>query len=127
MLFPGIAGEIEGLIGVELTTLLLRRWGGCQINIPVRVKGSKLSEVIGVEAAAKIIKEIGHGKVTLPCASLRGIGGRRTSAMGMLRTGASIQQVALECDLHTRTVSGYRAQLEKEAGDPQFKLPFDRD
>lgn len=126
-LFPGIAGEIEALIGVELTTLMLRRWGGCQVNIPVRVKGSKLAEVIGQEAAQKVISGIGHGKITLPCASLRGIGGRRTEAKAMLRRGASLQQVALKCDLHTRTVSDYRRQIEAEAGDRQFKLPFDRD
>jgi hypothetical protein len=125
-LFPGIAGEIEDLIGVELTTLLLRRWGGCQINIPKRTKNSKLAEVIGQEAAQKVINGIGHGKMTLPCASLRGIGGRRAEAKSMLMRGASLQQVALECDLHTRTVSDYRRQIEAEAGDRQFKLPFDR-
>lgn len=125
--FPGIAGQIEAVIGVELTTLLLRRWGGCQINIPVRVKGSVLSEVIGTDAAAKMIAEIGHGKITLPCASMRGIGGRRTEARALLRAGKSLQQVALECDLHTRTVSKYRAELDAEAGQPQMRLPFDRD
>lgn len=125
-LFPGVAGDIEALIGVELTTLLLRRWGGCQINIPVRVKGSRLAEVIGAEAASQIITHIGHGKITLPCASMRGIGGRRSEARRLLKEGRSLQQVALECDLHTRTVSKYRRELEDEA-QPQMRLPFDRD
>lgn len=125
-LFPGIAGEIEALIGHELTTLLLRRWGGCQINLPARAKGSKLAEVVGENAAQSIIDGIGHGKITLPCASLRGVGRRRAEAMDMLRKGASLAEVALACDLHTRTVSNYRAQIDAEAGARQFQLPFDR-
>lgn len=124
--FPGIAGQIEELIGAELTALLLRRWGGCQINIPTRARGSKIAEVIGKDAAETIIREIGHGRLTLPCGSMRGQNRRRAEAMEMLRAGASIQQVALACDLHTRTVSNYRAALESEAGDPQIQLPFDK-
>lgn len=124
--FPGIAGEIEALIGCELTTVLLRRWGGCQINLPARAKGSKLAEVVGEAAAQRIIDSIGHGKITLPCASLRGVGRRRAEAMDMLREGASLAQVALACDLHTRTVSNYRAQIDAEGGARQYQLPFDR-
>jgi hypothetical protein len=125
--FPGIAGDIEALIGVELTTLLLRRWGGCQVNLPSRAPGSKLAEVVGVDAAQKIIDGIGHGKVTLPCGTMRGVKRRKAEAMQMLRNGASLQQVALSCDLHTRTVSNYRAEIEADAEDRQFRLPFDRD
>lgn len=44
----------------------------------------------------------------------------------MLRKGASLADVALACDLHTRTVSNYRAQIEAEDGARQFQLPFDR-
>lgn len=125
--FPGIAGEIEDLIGVELTSALLRRWGGCQVNLPTRAKGSKLAEVVGEDAAQKIIDGIGHGKITLPCGSMRGAKRRRAEAVAMLRAGASLAQVALACDLHTRTVSNYRAEIEAEAGARQYRLPFDRD
>lgn len=125
-IFPGIAGQIEELIGPELTIRLLRRWGGCQVNIPVRARGSKMAEVIGEAATSLIIKEIGHGRVTLPCGAMRGQSRRRAEAMEMLRRGASIQQVALACDLHTRTVSNYRAALESGA-TRQMQLPFDSD
>lgn len=124
--FPGIAGQIEALIGIDLTVQLLRRWGGCQIKIPAQARGSKLAEVIGVDAAEDIIRYIGHGKITLPCGSMRGQKRRRAEAIGMLRAGASIQQVALACDLHTRTVTNYRAELDAEAGECQAQLPFDR-
>jgi hypothetical protein len=125
--FPGIAGEIELLIGTELTTALLRRWGGCQLNLPARAAGSVLAEVVGVDAAQKIIDGIGHGKITLPCGSIRGTKRRKAEAIAMLRRGASLAEVATACDLHSRTVSNYRAEIEAEFSDRQFSLPFDRD
>ena len=106
--FPGIAGRIEEAIGIELTTLLLRRWGGCEVSIPKNPQGTKLAQVIGTEAAATLIREIGHGKIVLPCGAFRGAKRRRAEAMDLLRRGMSVQQVALACDLHSRTVQGYR-------------------
>ena len=123
-LFTGFAGEIEAVIGQEATTALLRRWGGCQISLPVKAEGSALAGVIGVEAATALIQAFGHGKVTLPCADARGMKRRRAEAMAMLRAGKSLQEVALACDLHTRTVSLYRADIEAEAGSAQMKLPL---
>jgi hypothetical protein len=123
--FPGIAGEIEGLIGVELTTALLRRRGGCQLSVPRRAKGSLLAEIIGLDAAQQMIDHFGQGRLTLPCSDMRGAKRRRAEAKAMLRQGASLQQVALACDLHTRTVSNYRAEIEAEAGSRQLALPFD--
>jgi len=57
---------------------------------------------------------------------MRGQSRRRAEAIEMLRQGASIQQVAMACDLHTRTVSNYRAALDAEAGSNQMQLPFDK-
>ena len=42
----------------------------------------------------------------------------------MLAEGASIQEVARACDVHTRTVSKYRAEMEAEADTAQLTLPF---
>lgn len=123
-LFTGFAGEIEAVIGREATTALLRRWGGCQIALPVKAEGSALAGVIGVAAAAALIQAVGHGKITLPCADARGMKRRRAEAIRMLRGGASLREVALACDLHERTVSLYRAQIESEAGSRQMKLPL---
>lgn len=83
--FPGIAGEIEQVIGVELTTLMMRRWGGCEVFIPKHAPGTKLAEVIGPEAAAKVIREIGHGKIVLPCGAFRGAKRRRAEATDLYR------------------------------------------
>ena len=123
-LFRGLAAEIEEAIGREATLALLGRWGGCQIALPVKAEGSALAGVIGVDAAAALIRAFGHGKMTLPCADARGMKRRRAQAIAMLRAGRSLQEVALACDLHTRTVSLYRADIEAEAGAAQMKLPL---
>jgi DNA-binding NarL/FixJ family response regulator len=123
-LFRGLAGDIEQAIGREATSALLGRWGGCQISLPVKANGSALAGVIGIEAATQLIAVFGHGKITLPCADARGMKRRRAEAIRMLRDGASLQEVALACDLHTRTVSLYRAQIEEEAGSRQGTLPL---
>lgn len=128
--FPGIAGQIEAAIGVELTTLLLRHWGGCQIKIPARAAGTKMAGVIGVEATERLIREVGHGRITLPCSSMRGhkrrLAETREAAMAALRRGWSVQRVALEYDLHTRTVTRYRAEIDGAGVKAQLDLPFDR-
>jgi DNA-binding NarL/FixJ family response regulator len=123
-LFRGLAGQIEEAIGREATATLLARWGGCQISVPVKAEGSALAGVIGVEAATQLIAVFGHGKMTLPCADARGMKRRRAEAIRMLRDGYSLQEVALACDLHTRTVSMYRAHIEDEAGSRQGMLPL---
>ena len=122
--FRGLAAQIEEAIGCEATIALLGRWGGCQIALPVKAEGSALAGVIGVDAAAALIRAFGHGKITLPCADARGMKRRRAQAIAMLRAGRSLQEVALACDLHTRTVSLYRADIEAEAGAAQMKLPL---
>ncbi|MCW8843354.1 MAG: helix-turn-helix domain-containing protein [Rhodobacteraceae bacterium] len=123
---PGIAGEIEEAIGLDLAVKLLEARGGTEIVIPVRATGTALAEIIGAAAAEKVIAEIGSGKVLLPCASMRGEGARRARAIELLRSGQSLRAVALECDIHIRTVSRYRAQIDAEAADlAQPGLPFD--
>lgn len=124
---PGIAGEIEAAIGLDLTVRLLKRRGGTEITIPVRARGSMLADIVGLHAAERLVATIGPGKVMLPCGSMRGARARRAEAMRMLRAGASIREVALACDLHSRSVSNYRAEIEAEAGRRQMTLPFDRD
>lgn len=121
---PGIAGQIEEAIGLDLTARLLKKRGGTEVTIPVRARGSMLADLVGLHAAEKVIEAIGPGKVTLPCAYMRGAKGRRAEAIRMLRAGASLREVALACDMHTRTVSNYRAELDAEAGAAQMRLPF---
>ncbi len=119
---PGIAGQIEALIGLDLTMKLLRERGGTGVMIPTRARGTVLAGIIGEEATETLIRELGHGPITLPCATLRGAGARRLVALEMLRQGASLREVALACDMHVRSVSRLRARLKDD--DRQGKLPL---
>lgn len=119
---PGIAGTIADVIGLEATVRLLRWRGGCEIAVPVRPEGSALAREIGDDAARRMVAHFGPGKLLLPMASVRGAGARRAQALEMLERGASLAEVALACDLHTRTVSRLRAQLDAGC---QPELPFD--
>lgn len=124
---PGIAGQIEEAIGRDLTERLLKRRGGTEIKIPKFARGSMLAEIVGVHAAEKLIREIGPGRIVLPLGNMRGTKARKAAAKRMLRQGASVNQVALACDMHGRTVQNYRAEIEDEAGSRQMRLPFDLD
>ncbi|MGR3501584.1 hypothetical protein [Pseudaestuariivita sp.] len=123
---------IEAVIGLERTATLLKARGGTEIEIPVRVPGSLIASIIGEEAATQLRDAFGAGRLTLPCSHMRGAGAVRLSkrkhAERLLRAGKSIQEVALEADLHIRTVRRYkleRAFESRETDEPM--LPFDRD
>lgn len=125
--FPGIAGQIEEAIGRELAEKLLWKRGGTEISVPKFARGSMLSDIIGVLATEKLIREIGPGRVNLPCGHMRGARARKAEAKRMLRQGASVNQVALACDVHSRTVENYRAEIADESESRQMRLPFGED
>lgn len=122
-LMTGIAGDIEEVIGVDLTVRLIRARGGSQIDIPVRADGTKLAEIIGVTATRKLAEQYGVGKVDLPSAGLRGRDAiqraRKAEAIEMLKAGFSVNKIALHCDLNQRTVWDYKAEI---TNDRQGKL-----
>jgi hypothetical protein len=123
-LFQGLAGQIEAVIGREATVTLLRERGGCTIAVPVAAGGTMLERLIGLEAAERFIAAFGAGRMTLPCSDARGRRRRRAEAKRLLAEGLSLQEVALRCDLHTRTVSNYRAEMQAANDQAQLKLPL---
>lgn len=123
---PGIAGEIEDIIGLDLTVKLLKARGGTAINIPARSGPNVMTSLIGAQATEALIKAKGAGRIVLPCGHMRGRDAdriaRRTRAEQMLADGHSMQDVALACDLHLRTVERYNA--ERDRPDTQGELPL---
>ena len=123
---PGIAGEIEGVIGLDLAVVLLRARGGTEITLPQPVPGSHLEQLVGGEAAEAMVEYFGAGRLRLPLASMRGVARynaeRRARAIDLLRAGESAMSVALACDLNLRTVHRYRAEMEAVACARQGKL-----
>ena len=119
---PGVAGQIEELIGLELTVKLLKERGGTRVKIPVRAKNTMLAGIIGELATEKLISQLGHGDLNLPCSHMRGQAARKRQAIEMLRAGRSQRTVALECDLHERTVANYAAELKDDDQPDLFGL-----
>ncbi|SEQ59335.1 hypothetical protein SAMN05428995_105231 [Loktanella sp. DSM 29012] len=121
---PGIAGEIEDAIGLELTAKLLKRRGGTEVNIPVRPSRSLIADIIGEQATLKLIETFGPGRITLPCGHMRGRDAerleRRRRALDMLQAGETVLDVALQCDLNQRTVKKYRAELRRDDDQKDF-------
>jgi hypothetical protein len=125
---PGIAREIEAVIGTELTLRLLEKRGGSEIKVPTKARGTKLAEWVGEDAAQKIVDVIGPGKLELPCGDLRGAKGRRRRGIAMLERGATLEEVAFECDVHVRTATNWRHEMGGRRPLPtpgkQLRLPL---
>ncbi|MCB5198576.1 hypothetical protein LGQ03_04935 [Loktanella sp. TSTF-M6] len=123
---PGIAGEIEDAIGLELTAKLLRARGGTEVNIPTRPGPNYVTELLGADATQRLIDVMGAGRIVLPCGHMRGRDAeriaRRDKAMAMLAAGRSLREVALQCDLHLRTVERYNAERDRTIDQPKLPL-----
>ena len=111
----GLASEIADVIGEDCALYLFQKRGGSDLKIPDTARGSKLADLVGVEAAEALIRHFGGGyRLTLPCAHLRGSQGRRARGIAMLARGASTLEVAMTCDVTTRTVENWRSSLRQQ-------------
>lgn len=99
----GLLGRIADVAGVKAALALVEAYGGRELSLSARPTAA-LASVVGPEAAAAIVQEIGSGKVLIPMANLRGQRGRREAAARLLRAGAQIGEVAQAVDVHERTV-----------------------
>lgn len=114
MSLPGILQDVAELAGIQKALELARRYGGTQISISDD-SDSVLVQVIGQEAAARLVERRSREKVMVPMANVRGQRGRQATARQMLDRGASVRDVALACDIHERTVFRLKAAPEPVA------------
>lgn len=118
--FHGRLGEIEEAAGTRAASILAVRVGGTRIALS-DAEGSQLVQLVGKEAAEKIVQALGRGHFDVPMAHLRGQKARRAEALRQLRSGASVRDVALKCDVHERTVwrvkAGAKASDERDLFD----------
>ena len=111
----GVAAEIADLIGRDAALRLFTRRGGTEVKLPERAAGSLIADIVGEEAAELLILHYGAGHVlTVPMGNLRGQAGRRARAVAMLHEGRSAREVALECEMHVRTVRNIRRALAED-------------
>ncbi|MCU0882056.1 MAG: hypothetical protein MUF14_05240 [Hyphomonadaceae bacterium] len=127
--FKGQAAMIASIIGEVATARLLSARGGTELEIPLKVEGSLLAQLIGQADAARLQAALGPGKFTVPAGPGRGREARKRRALARLQAGESLMAVALAEDVHLRTVSRFKAELEgglQPALQRQLDLPFDQ-
>jgi hypothetical protein len=125
---PGVAGEIEETIGLDLTVKLLKARGGTVLKVPKKAKGTVLADLIGLDAASLLIEKFGIRNLDLPCGHMRGRDAERLEkkrrAFAMLGDGKSLREVALACDISVRTATEYRSQLKHRGPPDQTQFLF---
>ncbi|PCJ57867.1 MAG: helix-turn-helix domain-containing protein [Rhodospirillaceae bacterium] len=119
--FPGVLAQIAEAAGAGAAINLARRYGGTEISIPKNPRAdSPLVKAVGMTAARAIAREIGHGRLLIPMAGLRGEGARRAEAARMLSGGKSVPIVARAVGVHERTVRRMGKRLREGAALPLF-------
>lgn len=120
---PDVLQRIADCAGLGVALSLAKERGGVRINMPKKVEGSDLAKIVGLDAAQKIVKELGHGQCLIPCGPVAGERGRREVARRILKNGGTAVQAALSADISERTAWRVKAHLKQEtpAGLPLFK------
>lgn len=121
---PGILELIADAAGERAAITLAQKAGGTYFEFP-KTPGpkTKLAQLVGLDAARKIVAAIGYGRQLVPMAQMGGQAARRAKAVELTDKGASNREIVKACGIHERTVRRARSRA-RETGD----LPlFDRD
>lgn len=110
---PDVLQQIVDIAGVGAALNLAKSCGGCRINIPKKVEGSYLAQTVGLDAAKKIVKELGHGQILIPMGPWRGERARREALRRSFESGATAKDAAYAADVSERTAWRLKATLGK--------------
>ena len=111
----GVLDFIAQATSVAVALELACKVGGTEISIPKNPNlDSPLSKIVGLENALKITKEIGHGRLLIPMANMRGEAARRAKAAKLLDQGLSATEVARTVGIHERTVRRVRKRIKED-------------
>lgn len=114
---PGILKDVEEVAGIAAALELARVHGGTEIKVS-DAEGSALVKVVGQKAAAELVDRLARGRVMVPMATVRGQKGRLAAAAEMMAKGASAEEAARACDIHSRTA--WRAKARAKGQTPLF-------
>lgn len=108
----GILADIAEITDEATAAKLATAFGGTYVEVPKKPRDtSPLTLAVGMEAACKISKELGHGRLLIPMGSMRGEAARRAAAAKMVQDGASTRETSLAVGIHERTVRRVKARL----------------
>ena len=100
-----LPARIERAIGPHAARRLVAALGGTEIHLgPHPRPGSRVTDVIGVEDAVKLYREIGPGDVLIPMGARASADQRRAEAVSLARDGLSTSRIATKLGVHVRTV-----------------------
>lgn len=77
-------------------TIALER-GGSRLQIPQKAEGSVLTEIVGIDAARKIVKDLANERITIPLA-------KKAVAFWLSDLGWSQEKIAMRLKLSRRTI-----------------------
>ena len=112
---PEVLQRIALCAGEGTAMALAKAYGGIRIHIPKNVKGSTLAEIVGLAAAEKIVKELGHGQWLIPMGPARGEAARRETARRVFRSGGTAVEAALAAGVSERTAWRIKADMQGAA------------
>jgi len=110
---PPILAQVADVAGLPAAMALAKARGGREVTIPANAPGTVLAEIVGVEAAEKIIKSFGYGDIAIPFGPFGGARARRIAIVSTVESGATVSQAAVKADVSTRTVKRVKAKMRK--------------
>lgn len=114
---PDLLSRIAAAAGEDAALLVAKAFGGRPFYLPGADEVTpehRLAEVVGVERARAICSEIGRGEVTFPRGPFSSVGEARRRVREMLEQRRSKASIALELNLHIRTIEKIAARLQEK-------------
>lgn len=122
---PEVLQRIAQCAGEGTAMTLAKAYGGIRINIPKTVAGSTLAKTVGLAAAEKIVKELGHGQCLIPMGPARGEAARREVARRVFRNDGTTVEAALAAGVSERTA--WRIKADMNGSGPETLPLFSED
>lgn len=113
VLYPldGDAGRLADAIGIDTALLVLSRFGGSHVDLTGDVASGPLADLIGTRDARAVHASFGPVRLDPSLDRFRGSRGRQCRGLWLLSQGRSRRDVALTCDVTSRTVGNWRQAL----------------
>lgn len=114
--------ELSNAIGLPDTLEIVRRWGGRDLYVPVKVEPrDPLALTIGLESARRLVKFYGGQQLQLPAERNALLDLRNAAIVEEAAGGASHEQIGLRYGLTRQAVSHIlRTHREREAIRQKF-------
>lgn len=93
--------KLIDVAGEEAAIAITLEWGGGFIDVPKRAQGSRIEQVVGAPAAARLCKEYGGERLLIPLS-------KKPLAAWMLARGVSVLEVSRQLRITRKTVQNIK-------------------